>query len=319
MHKGDIAYTDSELGGACFSVTIPLSEKNYDKEDIIGYESVEPVSNKNTIQNDNNDIEITGTYTDKALKEYKIMIVEDDDEVREFIKTQLEIHFTVATAANGSEAIDIITEEQPDIVVCDVMMPKMDGFEFTKRLKKNFDTSHIPVILLTAYSSEEHRLEGIRSGADSYITKPFSVNYLQTRIIKLIELREKLRRKFNTEPGLIQSSVGFTDRDQVFMDNVHDLIEKNISNTEFKIETFAQALGMGRTTFFRKMKGLTGYPPNEYVRIVRLKKAAELLMSTDLNVSEISYKVGIGDPFYLSKRFKAQFGKSPTQYRKKNE
>lgn len=319
VHKGKIAYTDSEPGGACFTVSVPLSEKNYDPEDIVNSQpaSVSALAN-NIVPDEKMEIDIHEISTDKTLKEYKVMVVEDDDEVREFIKNQLNACFTVTSVSNGSEAMHIIADEQPDIVVCDVMMPKMDGFEFTKRMKGNFETSHIPIILLTAYSSDEHQLEGIRSGADAYIAKPFSVKYLFTRIVKLIELREKLRRKFNTEPGLIQSSIGFTDRDQVFMENIHALIEKNISNTAFKIETFAQTLGMGRTTFFRKIKGLTGYPPNEYLRIVRLKKAAELLMDTDLNVAEISYQVGISDPFYLSKRFKAQFGKSPSQYRKKD-
>jgi len=317
VHKGNVIYTDSELGGACFLVSLPLSDKNYDVADIIDNQSVRIENTVKAMSDADQNEEFATTIADKPTGEYRVMIVEDDDEVRGFVEKQLQQFFMVSTAINGSDALKQIAEEQPDIVVCDVMMPKMDGFEFTKRLKSHFETSHIPVILLTAYSSEEHQLEGIQSGADAYITKPFSTKYLMARISKLLEIREQLRRKFNTEPGLMQSSIVFTDRDRVFLDKLHKIIEENMSNTDFKVESFAQSLSMARTTFFRKTKGVTGYAPNEYVRIIRMKKAAELLMETDLNISEISYRIGINDPFYLSKCFKAQFGKSPTQYRKK--
>ena len=324
VHKGSVAYTDSEWGGACFTVSIPLSDKNYEPNDIVNNrlpaKTPPPIEPKpvlpEAIHTKEEAISAGELPNDGSLKAYKVMVVEDDEEVQRFIESQLLAYFTVCTATNGSEALKQVAEEQPDMVVCDVMMPKMDGFEFTKRLKSNFDTSHIPVILLTAYSSEEHRLEGIRSGADAYITKPFSVNYLLARIANLLEIRQSLRRKFNTEPGLMQSSITFTDKDKVFLDKLHEIIEENLDHSDFKIENAMQTLGMSRSSFFRKVKGVTGYAPNEYVRIIRMKKAAELLMESDLNISEISYKVGIADPFYLSKCFKAQFGKSPSQYRK---
>lgn len=319
VHKGTIVYTDSEWGGACFSVTVPLSDKNYDTEDIIHKPSVEKMTTTIEMdlnENENGETELIDVSTEKVFNRYKVVVIEDDEEVRAFIESQLGQYFTVATASNGVEGLERVSEEQPDIVVCDVMMPKMDGYEFTKRLRAKVETSHIPVILLTAYSSEEHRLQGIQSGADSYITKPFSVKYLITRIVKLIEQREKLQQHFASEPGLVQPSIAFTNRDKVFIDKLHNTIEENLSNIDFKIEDFAQSFNMGRSTFFRKLKGITGYPPNEYLRIIRIKKAAELLINTDLNVSEISYRVGINDPLYFSKCFKSQFGKSPSQYRK---
>lgn len=244
------------------------------------------------------------------------MVIDDDDDVRGLLETQLGKYFTISTAVNGAEGLEKLSDEQPDIVVCDVMMPEMDGFEFTKRLKGNFNISHIPVILLTAYSSEEHQLKGIRAGADSYITKPFSVKYLLMRIVKLIEQREKLQRKFASEPGTLQPFINTTDRDKAFIDKLHTIIEKNMGDAEFKLETYASSLGIGRTTFYGKLKGIVGCSPNEYVRILRMKKAAELLLTTDLNISEIGFQVGINDPFYFSKCFKASFGKSPSQYRK---
>ena len=170
--------------------------------------------------------------------------------------------------------------------------------------------------MLTAYSSEEHQLEGIRAGADSYITKPFSVKYLMTRVVKLIEQREKLQCKFASEPGTLQPLISTTDRDKAFLNKIQQIIEQNMGNTEFKLESYASSLGLGRTTFFSKLKSIAGCSPNEYVRILRLKKAAELLITSELNISEIGYKVGIDDPYYFSKCFKNLFGKSPSQYRK---
>ena len=260
--------------------------------------------------------EILDSSVNKPFKEYKVMVIDDDDDVRGLLESQLGKYFTISTAANGAEGLEKLGDEQPDIVVCDVMMPEMDGFEFTKRLKSNFNISHIPVILLTAYSSEEHQLKGIRAGADSYITKPFSVKYLLMRIVKLIEQREKLQRKFETEPGALQPFINTTDRDKAFMKKLDAVIEKNMGDAEFKLETYASVIGIGRTTFYGKLKSIVGCAPNEYVRILRMKKAAELLLTTDLNIAEIGFQVGINDPFYFSRCFKKSFGKSPLQYRK---
>ena len=244
------------------------------------------------------------------------MVIEDDDEVREFIFNQLNETFLVFVAENGTEGLEQAVREQPTLIVCDVMMPGINGFEVTRQLKDDFLTSHIPVILLTAHSSEEHQLEGIRAGADSYITKPFSIKYLKARIIKLIEQRERLQQKFTQGPGVSKLPIDFTDKDKDFIDKINRLIEQNMGKIDFTVDAFAQTAGMGRTNFYKKVKGITGHSPNEYLRIVRLKKAAELLATTNLNVSEVSYKIGIKDPFYFSKCFKAQFGKAPSQFQK---
>jgi len=322
VHKGNVAYENSVWGGACFSVTIPFSDQNYDEADIIDT----TISTSNAGQNTElitdslltmeKAAELLEASVDKPFKEYKVMVIDDDEDVRGLIKMQLGKYFTVSTAINGAEGLEKLAEEQPDLVICDIMMPEMDGIEFTKRLKSSFDISHIPVILLTAYSSEEHQLKGIQAGADSYITKPFSVRYLLARVVKLIEQREKLQRKFVAEPGVSKPLISTTERDKAFMDKIHLIIEKNMGNTEFKLEAYASSLGVGRTIFFGKMKSLVGYSPNEYVRILRMKKAAELLLTTRQNISEISYQVGINDPFYFSRCFKESFGKSPSQYRK---
>lgn len=320
IHLGNILYSESEFGGACFSVILPISEKKYDKNSVIHSH----ITGKSNVMysvseqiKDVENIEPVELHANKSFKDYKILVIEDEDDVREFIKDHLNNYFTVDMAENATEGLEKIASNEPDIIICDVMMPGVDGFELTKQLKNNFDTGHIPLILLTAHSSEEHRLQGIEAGADSYIVKPFSIRYLMMRVIKLIEQREKLRNKFATEPGITRPSISSTERDKIFYDKLHDIINQNINNVNFTVNDFAQALGFSRTVFFKKVKGLTGYSPNEYLRIVRMKKAAELLMSTGLTVAEISYKIGIEDPFYFSRCFKTQFGKSPAQYRKK--
>jgi len=318
-HKGKIEYSDSELGGACFTVTIPMSDKNYKNEDM---DESQPSTKFTVAGSTANEISPANLYEeslplpDKQYKKYKLLIIEDDYEVREFISNQLNDYFSVFTAKDGTEGLEKAMQEQPNLIVCDVMMPDINGFEVTRRLKEDFLTSHIPIILLTAHSSENHQLEGIQAGADAYITKPFSVKFLIIRIEKLIEQREKLQQKFAQEPGMNVLPIHVTDKDKEFIDKIHDLIEKNMENVDFSVDTFAQTVGMGRTNFYKKIKGITGHSPNEYLRIIRMKKAAELLATTNLNVSEVSYKVGINDPFYFSKCFKAQFGKSPSQFQK---
>lgn len=314
IHKGKIQYSQSKWGGACFTVSIPTATPIYELPNNIPPIPIALHSNlkENT--------EINDTTKEVAQKgiitpEYKILLIEDEEEICLFLEDQLKNSFTVFSASNGLTGWEIAVNEQPHLIVCDVKMPGMDGFEITQKLKSNFQTSHIPVILLTAYSSMEHQLKGINAGADSYITKPFSTKYLISRIIKLIEQREKLQYKFAHEPGAIQTTICTTDKDNEFITKIHLIIEKHLDNPNFSVDDFAQAVHMGRTLFYKKIKGITNLSPNEYIRIIRLKKAVGLLQSTQLNVSEIAYKVGFNDPDYFSKCFKEQFGKRPTEFK----
>jgi AraC-like DNA-binding protein len=172
---------------------------------------------------------------------------------------------------------------------------------------------------LTALSSIESHLEGVESGADAYITKPFSPKLLLARIFKLIEQREKLRERFSNEPKMDKPTICTTDKDKQFAEDLLQVIEKELSNSQFNVDEFASIMGYGRTVFYRKVRGVTGYSPNEYIRIMRMKKAAELLSENKYTIAEVSYQVGIGDPFYFSKCFKQQFGVSPSAYVKKDK
>jgi AraC-like DNA-binding protein len=172
-------------------------------------------------------------------------------------------------------------------------------------------------VLLTALSSGEHQLQGIDAGADAYIPKPFSTRFVLTNIIRIIEQREKIRKRFSNDPGFFEVNIAENEADRKFLDRLHFIIEKNLDNTQFSVDEFAAAVKMGRTLFYKKVKGLTGYSPNEYIRLVRLKQAATLLNTGDYTVSEVTYKVGMNDPFYFSKCFKAQFGIPPSAYLKR--
>ena len=323
VHKGSISYIESEWGGACFSVSLPMNKEVYNSNDII--ETVNNNKTQSIIEHNSNIIvkeQLTNIseeelyYENFKKKNYKILLIEDDEEVRIFLEDKLKKHFIVQVAHDGLEGWKSAIDEQPNLIVCDVMMPKMDGFEVTRKIRSDFQTSHIPIILLTAHSSIEHQLEGINSGADAYITKPFSTKYLISRIANLIEQREKLYHKFAHEPGMVQPAISTTDKDIEFIEKINAIIEQNISNTEFSVDDFSKEANLGRTIFFKKMKGITNYSPNEYLRIIRLKKATELLKATEMNISEIAYEVGFNDPDYFGKCFKEQFGLTPRQFRK---
>ena len=254
--------------------------------------------------------------TSAPLNKRKILIIEDDDDVREFLEKEIGQYFEVVTEADGTAGLERARVYDADLVVCDVLMPGLTGFEVTQRLKKNFDTSHIPVILLTALSTEEKQLEGVESGADAYVVKPFSPKLLLARIFKLIEQRDKLREKFSNDFHMIRPAICASLQDKEFADKLQIIMEKQINNAQFTIDEFASMMKLGRTVFYRKVRGVTGYTPNEYMRIIRMKRAAELLAEGNDTISEISYKVGINDPFYFSKCFKQQFGVTPSGYQK---
>jgi len=309
VHKGRIAYSDSPSGGACFSVTIPLSDANYANSEIVAHTE----TRRSMVPQADNSVDCRKP----TVSGCKALIIEDDDDVRDFVADSLRDGMDVTVAKDGEEGLRLAYERQPDVIVCDVMMPGIDGFEVTRRLKDNFLTCHIPVILLTAYASDDNKLEGIEAGADSYITKPFSVKYLKARINKLIEQREQLRRKYTETPQAATSLITITDRDKAFLDKINALIDRNIDNVDFNIDAFAAEMNMARSTLFKKVKGITGNSPNEYITIERLKRAAEMIVGSDSTIAEIAYSVGFNDPLYFSRCFKAQFGQTPTACRAK--
>lgn len=319
VHKGTIAYKENEGGGAVFTVCLPTDKGVYDEKDFLVSGNVllkEADEQASKLLELSEETSLPESRT-VPLNKKKVLIIEDDHEIREFLREEMKVYFEVEVAADGTSGFEKARQYDADLIICDVLMPGMTGFEVSKKLKSDFATSHIPIILLTALNSPEKHLEGIESGADAYISKPFSIKILLARVFQLIEQRDKLREKFSNEPGIIHAAMCSTDRDKEFTDRLAVVLEANLGRTDFSVEEFAQFMKLGRTVFYKKLRGMTGYSPNEYLRIMRMKKAAELLLSEErYTVAEVGYKVGINDPFYFSKCFKAQFGISPSVYQK---
>ncbi|NOY59462.1 MAG: response regulator transcription factor, partial [Calditrichaeota bacterium] len=246
-----------------------------------------------------------------------ILIVEDSTDMKSYIRDELRHAYRIVDASNGKQGIALAKKVMPDLIISDIMMPEMDGIELCKQIKGNEITSHIPVILLTARSSEEIKMEGLKTGADDYITKPFNIRTLSVRISNLLESRKKLRERFSKEIKLQPSDITITSIDEKFLQRAIKIVEDNISNEEFDVVMFCKQIGMSRSQLFRKLKALTSQAPNEFIRTIRLKRAAQLLEKSQMTVTEVCYEVGFNYPSHFSQHFRAQFGISPKSYQKK--
>lgn len=320
VHHGEISFHDNEGGGAVFVVKIPLDKECYEESDFLIENNpilVAPVDS--VIKPENEKKEPQKADADEPLNRKTILLVEDDNDVRDFLASELESCFNLKVATDGQMGLAMAKEEDFDLVVSDVMMPGMNGFELTKRLKNKFETCHIPVILLTALSTDDKVLEGTESGADAYITKPFSPQLLVARIFQLLDQRERLKQKFSKEGQTVRSAMCASDQDQMFVRRLDAVIYPRLGEQDLSVDKVAGLLRMGRTLFYRKVRGVTGYTPNDYIRVLRMKKAAELLAKGDNNVSEVAYAVGFDNPYYFSKCFKAQYGMPPSQYIKQEQ
>ena len=317
-HHGEITYQENEGGGSAFVVTIPLQKDCYEASDFLVKDS--PILKADLVKERDEQEEKTTDAVPSAppsapLNRRTILLIEDDNDVREFLLSELESCFDLKVASDGKAGIAMAKELDVDLIVSDVMMPGMNGFELTKRLKNSFETSHIPIILLTALSTDENVLEGTESGADAYITKPFSPQLLMARILQLLNQREILRQKFGKEPQEIRSAMLSNEQDSLFVKRLDSIVYSRLGEQDLSVDKVAGLLHLGRTIFYKKVRGTTGYTPNEYIRVIRLRKAAELLKEGEKNVSEVAYAVGFDNPYYFSKCFKEQFGMPPSQYR----
>lgn len=316
-HHGEITYQENEGGGSVFVVTIPLQKDCYEASDFLVKDS--PILKADLTKERDGQEEKTTDAVPSApsapLNRRTVLLIEDDNDVREFLLSELESCFDLKVASDGKAGIAMAKELDVDLIVSDVMMPGMNGFELTKRLKNSFETSHIPIILLTALSTDENVLEGTESGADAYITKPFSPQLLMARILQLLNQREILCQKFGKVPQEIRSAMLRNEQDSLFVKRLDSIVYSRLGEQDLSVDKVAGLLHLGRTIFYKKVRGTTGYTPNEYIRVIRLRKAAELLKEGEKNVSEVAYAVGFDNPYYFSKCFKEQFGMPPSQYR----
>lgn len=316
-HHGEITYQENEGGGSVFVVTIPLQKDCYEASDFLVKDSpiLKADLTKERDGQEEKQLMLCPSAPSAPLNRRTILLIEDDNDVREFLLSELESCFDLKVASDGKAGIAMAKELDVDLIVSDVMMPGMNGFELTKRLKNSFETSHIPIILLTALSTDENVLEGTESGADAYITKPFSPQLLMARILQLLNQREILRQKFGKVPQEIRSAMLRNEQDSLFVKRLDSIVYSRLGEQDLSVDKVAGLLHLGRTIFYKKVRGTTGYTPNEYIRVIRLRKAAELLKEGEKNVSEVAYAVGFDNPYYFSKCFKEQFGMPPSHYR----
>ena len=238
--------------------------------------------------------------------------------MRLYIKNEFKDIYKVTEAHNGTVGIEKALEEIPDAIICDVMMPGIDGYEVCRKLKQDEKTSHIPILMLTAKSSEQHTIEGFESGADDYVAKPFSSAILKLRIKSLIDSRELLRKKFIKDPFAAIKDFSPSKTDEALLKKAYAIVEKNLSNPNFEVNDFAYEIGMSRTQLYRKIDAIAGQSVKEFIRIIRLKKAAELLVTSDMNITEIADRVGFGSQSYFTTSFTEYFGINPSKYIEKH-
>lgn len=311
LHHGEAMVESKEGEGSQFTIQLPLSqdgELNSTKSQQVLLPEIESVT-KSDIPNQARHINDLIQPDDVVLPE--LLIIDDNSDIRSYLRTTLSSCYKVNEAADGKSGLALARRIIPDLIISDVMMPIMDGLEFCSQLKQDKAISHIPVILLTARSLDEQRVEGYEHGADAYISKPFSLQLLLSRIDNLIQGRKKLSQLFsNTDENDVFEKLS-NETDKTFITQLRKIIQKNLSDSEFNVERIGDEIGLSRVQLYRKVKALTGHSPVEMLRKARLMRARHLLRTTDKSVSEIAYSVGFSTPSYFSKCYKEEFGESP--------
>ena len=251
---------------------------------------------------------------DIEIQSTTILIVDDNDDILHLVLKCLDPYYPVFCAKNAEEALLILKNNTISLIVSDIMMPGMNGYEFCSIVKSDIETCHLPVILLTAKTNIEAKIEGLETGADAYIEKPFSPDFLRAQVNSLLKNREILLKRFASSPAVQSFSLAINKLDSAFLKKVDDYIINNMADTEFSIGDMAIEIGMSRSLYFSKFRALTGQTPNNYLRLMRLKEAARLLENGETRINEICYIVGFNSPSYFAKCFHQQFGTLPTDY-----
>ena len=317
LHEGRI-YVNSIKGiGSTFSVEIP-SVLHKDKfivrtED---YHISEKITNEIESQSYPDSRKLSSSTFEKSQGENKeaLLIIEDNHDISNYLKENLSNNYHIFIENNAETGLEKAQDIQPILIVCDVMLPGISGFDFCKRAKNDFKTSHIPIILLTALSDHENRIEGLKVGADAYINKPFDLQHLKLKIKNLIDQHQHLKNKFIREISFDVSEIAEERNDKTFINKAIKIIEDNLSNTEFNVDTFCSSLAISHSHVYRKIKGLTDLSIAEFIRNIRLKNAARILLSQDIKINEVAYATGFKDPNYFTKCFCKQYGLTPREY-----
>ncbi|WP_179218051.1 response regulator [Dokdonia pacifica] len=316
LHKGTI-HAQSAHDTTIFTITIPVTESAFtDSEktsgvmEISAFAKAETTTSKEEIVQE--EVDIFSKDTNPIL-----LIVDDNADLRTYVSSLFEDQYTIHTAQDGQEGFEVASSIVPDLIITDLMMPKDDGITLTRNCKASETTSHIPIVMLTAKAGDENQLIGLETGADAYITKPFNTEILKTTTHNLLETRKRLQERFSQEVVLIPKDIAVNSADERFLDNLKEIVDTQIIESDFTTESFSKALGMSRMQLHRKLKALTGLSATEFIRSQRLKLAAQLLKKSDINVSQVGYAVGFNNHSYFTKCFKEHYGVSPSDYAKK--
>jgi signal transduction histidine kinase/CheY-like chemotaxis protein/ligand-binding sensor domain-containing protein/AraC-like DNA-binding protein len=312
LHHGDISVESEPGKGSCFTVILPAERKFFEDHECANDEEIIKAGIRGFIP-ESEYLPEQMTDVPQKYNRQKIIIVEDNPDMRQYLFDHFSIDNTVYTAENGKLGLELIKNKYPDIIISDVKMPEMTGYELCDRIKNDFNTSHIPVILLTANTALDDKIKGMYAGADSYITKPFEIHYLDAVVNSLLENRKKLREKFIGIEPIEEDKEKFSKKDVEFINRIKELIIENISDPDLNIDTLVKHLAISRSQLNRKIKSLTGLTPNNFIKTIRLKKAYELLREKDNRVSDVAYLTGFSDPNYFTICFKKEFGENPSQ------
>lgn len=322
LHHGTIS-VESEVGrGSSFTVIIPIDKESYTEAEI-NVESSQDLKRESgigTVNVENNILDwkqLEEGDINTTISDIRLLLVEDNEELLYLMRRILSKHYYVLTAKNGIEALEVMKEYEADIIVSDVMMPEMDGLELCRVVKGNLDTSHIPIILLTAKNSAEDRIKCYNAGANAYISKPFELKVLEARIDNFLAEKKSKQEEFRSDAEDINFNLlDATDIDKEFLKKVTDVIQENLSSSTFDVVQLADALAMSKSSLYRKTKAIIGLSPVEFIRNVRLKQGVKMLKNKSISVSEVAYICGFSNPKYFSTCFKEEFGVTPKEFQK---
>lgn len=331
LHHGQIVVESEPGKGSTFSITIPMSDSVY-KNDLQTENPVyelsivaeaEGISENTSIWNDNelsgNELsgdELSGNEQDKEIR---LLIVDDNKEILDYLQDFFSQSYQVFVAFDGKMALEMLENQQFDLIISDVMMPELDGLHFCKRVKQNINTSHIPLILLTAKTETSQQIKGLEMGADDYVTKPFSTNLLAVKISNLLRSRKRLKEYYSSSKEMAPENIAFNTVDEEFLKAAIEIIELHLSDAEFSVDKFSKEIGMSRSNLYLKLRAITGESVKDFVKRIRFKRAVELMLSKKYTIAQIAYTCGFNTPSYFSTAFKQYYGVMPSEYLKKSE